>query len=398
MASRAAIAASSSARAAGAPARALITTTGYHPCSSRALLLARAHAVSSARGDGLSLAKPAAVATTAAAAAAATMLAMPQAVHAASAPAVAAAAAAPLFILPPMTPGHIALLALASLNLLAGFSEGSGQNTPYSKFSPTQQQQQQQKKQDGGGVGGAAAPPAPRVVSSRDGMALIYVGGLVVSLLAPLVLPHLFALPAGAAAGATASALLSSAPTARPALVALLLALHFAKRELEVFFLHRYSGGMPLSTAVMISTVYTVTSLQYLYFAHATASSAAAAGGAFALSPSAAVVGVALFCVGQLGNLYHHWLLARLRSSASSSKAYIVPQGGLFGLVAAPHYLFEIVAWLGMALATQSVVPLVSACGMASYLAGRSASTLRWNRANIPGYPADRKSLVPFLW
>jgi very-long-chain enoyl-CoA reductase len=344
--------------------------------------------------------KGTATAALAAAAAAAAALVAPSPALAAATTAATTTPAGFLFI-PPWTPLHIALLAVASLNLLAGLSEGKGQNTTYSKFSPTQQQQQSAN---------TAASSSP-TLSSRDGMAVIYGGGLLVSALAPVVLPGAFGLPPGSSFGAAA---LLTSPAARPFLVAALLALHFLKREAEVFFLHKYSGGMPTSTALMISAVYTATALQYLYFTHVAAESGFFASSA--PSATAAVAGVLLFVVGQAGNFYHHWLLARLRSSgggdddagkkndgdSSSSnkkrKAYAVPQGGLFPLVACPHYLFEIVAWLGLAVATQTVVPLVSCAGMASYLAGRSAATRRWNRANLPGYPRARGRLVPFLW
>ena len=50
-----------------------------------------------------------------------------------------------------------------------------------------------------------------------------------------------------------------------------------------------------------------------------------------------------MFAVGSAGNLYHHHLLASLRKGGDTG--YKVPMGGLFELVAAPHYLFELVAW-----------------------------------------------------
>ena len=51
--------------------------------------------------------------------------------------------------------------------------------------------------------------------------------------------------------------------------------------------------------------------------------------------------------VGQLGNLWHHWLLARMRSAGGTG--YAIPRGGLFDLVTMPHYFFELLAWFGIA-------------------------------------------------
>eukprot|EP00555_Chaetoceros_dichaeta_P007428 CAMPEP_0198270584 /NCGR_PEP_ID=MMETSP1447-20131203/45615_1 /TAXON_ID=420782 /ORGANISM="Chaetoceros dichaeta, Strain CCMP1751" /LENGTH=66 /DNA_ID=CAMNT_0043962685 /DNA_START=94 /DNA_END=291 /DNA_ORIENTATION=+ len=64
------------------------------------------------------------------------------------------------------------------------------------------------------------------------------------------------------------------------------------------------------------------------------------------------VVGTGLFAVGIIGNFYHHYLLATLRSSgdSQSKKRYVAPNGGLFDYVAAPHYLFELILWLGISI------------------------------------------------
>lgn len=46
------------------------------------------------------------------------------------------------------------------------------------------------------------------------------------------------------------------------------------------------------------------------------------------LRPELATIGSLMFVVGQLGNLYHHYLLATLRKPGE--KGYKVPRGGLF--------------------------------------------------------------------
>jgi hypothetical protein len=65
--------------------------------------------------------------------------------------------------------------------------------------------------------------------------------------------------------------------------------------------------------------------------------------------------GVLVFAVGIAGNLYHHYLLSRLRSGSSGGdKGHRIPRGGLFELVTCPHYLFEIIGLFGFAMISQT--------------------------------------------
>lgn len=80
-------------------------------------------------------------------------------------------------------------------------------------------------------------------------------------------------------------------------------------------------------------------------------------------------------------------------------KGYKVPAGGLFGFVAAPHYLFELVAWLGVAFCTQHVFSLVLWGGMCAYLFERAGAQDAWNREKLKDkYPKERKCIIPFVW
>jgi steroid 5-alpha reductase family enzyme len=132
-----------------------------------------------------------------------------------------------------------------------------------------------------------------------------------------------------------------------------------------------------------------------------------------------AQIGLGLYVVGEAGNFLHHRILASLRASDSDTK-YMPPSGGLFELVAAPHYLFELVAWWGIGLVAmhwnallvagkKSIFFLSTFClqtiilprqapdkrreisfqkrgrflvaaTMTSYLGGRSVAQNRWNR------------------
>lgn len=111
---------------------------------------------------------------------------------------------------------------------------------------------------------------------------------------------------------------------------------------------------------------------------------------------------VALFCIGILGNFYHHYLLASLRKNGSSGETtkYYAPQGGLFEYVAAPHYLFEVIGWLGIAFASQDMTAFLNFANMTTYLSARSKNQNDWNRSKFDKdeWPPSRKNLVPFIY
>ena len=116
------------------------------------------------------------------------------------------------------------------------------------------------------------------------------------------------------------------------------------------------------------------------------------------------VPGVAVWAAGQIGNGYHHFLLANLRKPGE--KAYVVPKGGLFGLVACPHYFFEVVAFVGLGMVISHVGALVITSTCAWYLLGRSFATMKWYEAKakkgaLKGgakLPVGWKRMIPFVF
>lgn len=250
---------------------------------------------------------------------------------------------------------NIAITALQVLGFGGGVQEVQGTNAGYSKF---------------------ADATAKFKVPSRVGMFLLYSPALVVSL-----------------------AYLKNAPTSgngREKLTASLLAIHFGKRVLESLFLHRYSGTMNGDFLLPISTSYALTAA---LVAHQQRQIVAYAGDF--VDQRMLLAGVALNVVGQLGNFYHHWLLATLRprkGEGDFEHKYTIPEAGLFKYVTAPHYFFELIAWLGVAGVTQHLSPLLTVGDMLSYLAGRSIATTRWYKSKFENYPAERKNLIPFLF
>lgn len=258
------------------------------------------------------------------------------------------------FVTLPTEPIGAGTAIVYSLLTLANFQmESASSPTPYSKFSGWEKKSQ--------------------TVTGRQAMLLIYLPSLLL---------------AGYLIAKSGSFLDSN----RESLVRLLVGVHFFKRTLETLFVHNYSGQNPLFYSCFIGAYYMMSSfmLTSLRVPHP--------------NKLMSLIGVALFVVGQVGNGYHHYLLARLRKQGPSNGArdrksqYAVPTGGLFELVAMPHYFFELLSWFGIALNTQHLNGFLLFTSMVSYLSGRSVATNEWNRANIQGYPKSRKNLVPFIF
>jgi protein-S-isoprenylcysteine O-methyltransferase Ste14 len=173
----------------------------------------------------------------------------------------------------------------------------------------------------------------------------------------------------------------------RSALMALLTLVHFVKRDLEVLFVHKYSGHMPLLTGINGSVTYVAVAMIQCYFAAQVPADMCVEWTWY--------VGVALFWVGLGGVTYHHWLLATLRKPGE--KGYKVPHGGFFEYVATPHYFFELIEFLGKAILSQHLLCLGTFVWMCCYLGDRAVNQSKWNREKMTDYPKNRRHLLPFI-
>lgn len=185
-----------------------------------------------------------------------------------------------------------------------------------------------------------------------------------------------------------------------PSMAAYLCAIHFLKRVAEVFFLHKYSGRTERGVPIMISVYYTLVSVLVAFGGMNTPDDASVFD-AYAEDRTRIVVGISVFALGVLGNFYHHYLLAQLRTQKMKTEnKYVAPKGGLFSFVAAPHYLFELVGWAGIAIVAHHLNVYLLTAGMTSYLAGRSVAQNDFNRSrfNEKEWPRDRKNLLPFIF
>lgn len=171
--------------------------------------------------------------------------------------------------------------------------------------------------------------------------------------------------------------------------VSLALGLHFLKRDLEVLFIHKFSGNIMLDSIVLISFSYCLNTV-FIIYAQFLAREI----------PEPAVdlwfAGLVLFIVGMAGNFYHHYLLSKLRKEGE--KEYKIPKGGLFDLVICPHYLFEIIDLFGISFMSQTVHGFAFALSSTFYLAGRSYATRRWYLSKFKNFPKHVKALIPFIF
>ncbi len=108
------------------------------------------------------------------------------------------------------------------------------------------------------------------------------------------------------------------------------------------------------------------------------------------------ILGATLFVAGFLVNRQSDLILSGLRKPGESG--YKVPYGGFFRWVSSPNYLGELTIWTGWALATWSLPGLAFAVWTAANLVPRARANHLWYRSNFPGYPRERRALIPGLW
>ncbi len=255
-------------------------------------------------------------------------------------------------------PGVLIFNAIQFLSLLGVYKGELDNPMPYSKFAMTNTSKKSSQR-----------------VPSKIGMLIIYVPATIVGFVFQFVLPNI-------------SSMDYTATTAGWMVLA-----HFLKRDLEVLYVHKYSGDTELNTARLIGLSYAINAFLICLLSNFDSWS----------SNVYCKFGTLFFIIGSLGNLYHHCLLASLRSKGNAKtevKEYKAPKGGLFEYCAAPHYLFELVAWLGITVASQQLTSVFIFTFMVCYLSARAFNQNQWNQKKFDekDWPKRRKSLVPFVY
>ena len=132
---------------------------------------------------------------------------------------------------------------------------------------------------------------------------------------------------------------------------------HFLRRAAEVVFLNVYHGkGIPDERDSVIEFVYyTVWGI----INGCTAACLKSSDSAKSLKDSPlAIFGLALFGLAQAGNFYCHAHLRSLRPDPKDTN-WVIPQKFPFSILVAPHYTFEVLGWVGFALASGLAPPSI---------------------------------------
>ncbi|CAK9225292.1 unnamed protein product [Sphagnum troendelagicum] len=122
---------------------------------------------------------------------------------------------------------------------------------------------------------------------------------------------------------------------------------HYAKREFETFFIHRFSHATsPLANVYRNCAYYWVFGALIAYFVNHPLYTP--------VSREQMYIGFAIEAVSQISNFYCHIILKNLRSPDGKG-GYQIPSGFLFNYVTCANYTTEIWQWIGFNIATQSL-------------------------------------------
>eukprot|EP00249_Psilotum_nudum_P028879 c38859_g1_i1 orf=177-1103(+) len=123
--------------------------------------------------------------------------------------------------------------------------------------------------------------------------------------------------------------------------------LHYAKRILETFYVHRFSHATsPLSNVFRNCTYYWSFAIFIAYFANHPLYTP--------VSEKQMYIGFGFGLLCQLANFYCHIILRNLRPPDGKG-GYQIPSGFLFNYVTCANYTTEIYQWLGFNIATQTL-------------------------------------------
>ena len=184
--------------------------------------------------------------------------------------------------------------------------------------------------------------------------------------------------------------------------------IHFLRRFFEVLYVHNYTHTMSAVEAVGVVVYYSFFGIWMGWSTNIFLDYFPPSKGIFA-------IGIIIFLVGEVGNCISHIQLKRLRSKnvltlgdvtprdsrsdhVTSPSGHVMPTGCIFSCVSSPHYLFEMITWLGFAIASFTLASFVflfvSTVCMCVYARKRH---VRYKQ-EFTDYPQKRKAIVPYIF
>lgn len=173
-----------------------------------------------------------------------------------------------------------------------------------------------------------------------------------------------------------------------------LICIHFSKRELETLFIHRFSSAtMPAFNIFKNSAHYWLLSgLNMAYWIYSPSAPAAED-----CNQIITYTGLTLFVIGELGNLTDHLILRGLRSAGGTERG--IPQGLGFSVVTCPNYMFEAVAWAGIAMVSWSLsTVLFAVVALVQMGAWARKKERRYRKEFGKKYEAKSYCMLPGIW
>jgi len=168
---------------------------------------------------------------------------------------------------------------------------------------------------------------------------------------------------------------------------------HFVKREFETLFVHKFSAStMPARNIFKNCAFYWIFSgLLCAYAVYSPASLAATAN-----EPIVDLVGTIIFVLAELANASVHLHLSSLRSRGGTERK--IPTGLGFSLVTCPNYLFEVIAWVGVIIASRSwAVALFITIGAAQMVVWAKGKERAYRKEFGDKYKKKRYVMLPGL-
>ena len=107
------------------------------------------------------------------------------------------------------------------------------------------------------------------------------------------------------------------------------------------------------------------------------------------------IIGMILMLIGFAMNYTADRTLLQLRRLDSG---YQIPYGGMFEHVSSPHYLGEIIEWVGYSLAGNGNLASISfVVFTACNLIPRALAQHQWYQQRFKDYPLHRKAVIPLI-